>query len=465
MTFISYAQNNEDVLLWRALGHVRDGFYIDVGANDPVEHSVTKAFYDAGWRGINIEPLPAHIEAFARQRPRDTNLALAAGASDGSLTLYDVPAVRGWASPQREVADLHRAEGHAVAELTVPVRTLAAICAEHVTGEIQFLKIDVEGFEEQVLRGMDFRRWRPWVLVIEATLPNSRVTNHASWEHLVTGQDYRFAWFDGLNRYYVAAEHAALLEALNVQPNVFDDAIPYHLDKAWAGLRDAEHAREAAERARAAAEQARAETEQARAAAEQARAAAEQSRAETERARAAAEQAAQQEQAAAERRLQAAGQEIAALHGMLASSRADVQHAASRLAGLQQVLEANAAWASDLERRLLDTQGSLSWKLTRPLRGAAGLARALRRPHLARRVVTRLTHNEPIRRLVIPVLLRYPALGRRVSHSLAAIKLAAPAQTPDGAAVPNELKQLPLSVRAVLADLERARGNAREPQH
>ena len=59
MRFISYAQNNEDVLLWRALGHVRDGFYIDVGANDPVEHSVTKAFYDAGWRGISIEPLPA----------------------------------------------------------------------------------------------------------------------------------------------------------------------------------------------------------------------------------------------------------------------------------------------------------------------------------------------------------------------------------------------------------------------
>jgi hypothetical protein len=65
MRFISYAQNNEDVLLWRALGHVQDGFYIDVGASDPVEHSVTRAFYDAGWRGINIEPLPAHIEAFA----------------------------------------------------------------------------------------------------------------------------------------------------------------------------------------------------------------------------------------------------------------------------------------------------------------------------------------------------------------------------------------------------------------
>jgi FkbM family methyltransferase len=239
MRFISYSQNNEDVLLWRALGHVRDGFYIDVGANDPVEHSVTKAFYDAGWRGINIEPLPAHIAAFDAQRPGDVNLAVAAGSEAGTLTLYDVPAVRGWASPERSVADLHRAEGHTVSELTVPVRTLADVCAEHVHGDVHFLKIDVEGFEGEVLRGMDFTRWRPWVLVIEATLPNSRATNHASWEHLVTDRRYRYAWFDGLNRYYVAEEHAELMDSFGIQPNVFDDYISHHLDKAWAANRAA----------------------------------------------------------------------------------------------------------------------------------------------------------------------------------------------------------------------------------
>jgi hypothetical protein len=54
MPLISYAQNAEDVLLWRALGAVQDGFYIDVGANDPQEGSVTKLFYDAGWHGINV---------------------------------------------------------------------------------------------------------------------------------------------------------------------------------------------------------------------------------------------------------------------------------------------------------------------------------------------------------------------------------------------------------------------------
>lgn len=160
MKLISYAQNLEDVLLWRALGHVTNGFYIDVGANDPVEHSVTKAFYDAGWRGISIEPLPSFHAAFLEQRPRDVNLAIAAGAENGELTLYDVPAVRGWASPEQSVAELHRLDGHEVAEITVPVRTLASVCEEYVDSEIHFLKVDVEGFEGEVLRGMDFRRWR-----------------------------------------------------------------------------------------------------------------------------------------------------------------------------------------------------------------------------------------------------------------------------------------------------------------
>ena len=210
--FISYSQNAEDVLLWRALGHVENGFSIDVGANDPEVHSVTKAFYDAGWRGISIEPLPSFHQAFLEQRPRDVNLAVAAGSENGELTLYDTPQVRGWASPDQAVAELHRSEGHDVVEMTVPVRTLASVCQEYVKGDIHFLKIDVEGFEGEVIKGMDFARWRPWVLVIEATLPNSRATNHAAWEAMVTGQRYRFVWFDGLNRYYVAEEHAELAQ-------------------------------------------------------------------------------------------------------------------------------------------------------------------------------------------------------------------------------------------------------------
>lgn len=418
-TFVSYAQNAEDVLLWRALGDIKHGFYIDVGANDPIEHSVTKAFYDAGWSGVSIEPLPSFHQAFLQQRPRDVNLAIAAGASDGELTLYDVPAVRGWASPEQSVADMHRAEGHEVTEITVPVRTLASICAEHAPGEIHFLKIDVEGFEGEVLRGMDFARWRPWVLVIEATLPNSRETNHGSWEHQVTSQRYRFAWFDGLNRYYVAEEHAELLSRLDIQPNVFDDYITHHLAHAWEAQRKLSAAVQAADA------QARELTEIAHA----------------EKTRAgllgrALDQARHDKQAADDA--------IAALKRELDQVHGD----AARL----------TAWAQGLEAHIAALENSTSWKVTHPLRKAGALLARLRRPHLLQRLVKRLTRIELLRRLLIPILLRYPALGRRVAVTLVAVKQAAPDPLPEDVAhVPDELRGLPVSVRKALADLQRAR--------
>ncbi|KQQ33668.1 methyltransferase FkbM [Duganella sp. Leaf126] len=238
MPLISYAQNAEDVLLWRALRTVQDGFYIDVGANDPQHDSMTRLFYDAGWHGINIEPMPSYRAILQRARPRDINLALACGAADGRITLFDTPDVNGWASTDAATAQAHRAAGIAVVEIEVPVRTLAGICAEHAPATIHFLKIDVEGFEGEVLRGMDLRRWRPWILVIEATVPNSTVASHADWEPLVLAGDYRFAYFDGLNRYYVAAEQAQLLPLLAVPPNVFDGYISYHLDHAWRTIDD-----------------------------------------------------------------------------------------------------------------------------------------------------------------------------------------------------------------------------------
>lgn len=426
MTFISYSQNAEDVLLWRALGHVENGFYIDVGANDPEEHSVTKAFYDAGWRGISIEPLPSFHQAFLEQRPRDVNLAIAAGSANGELTLYDTPQVRGWASPEQSVAELHRAEGHEVVELSVPVRTLASVCEEHVQDrQVHFLKIDVEGFEGEVLKGMDFVRWRPWVLVIEATLPNSRETNHASWEHLVTGQRYRFVWFDGLNRYYVAEEHSELAQHFGIQPNVFDDYISHHLDKSWSAAKRLSKALKASE------QEARDNAERAARSIEQAHHAA-----------MLAQQALQQ----AEQQQREADEQILALQGALAASQLSSHHL--------------TVWAQDMEARLTATYASTSWKVTRPLRGLGRVLRALRRPGLARRIVTRVTDNERMRRLLIPVLLRYPALGKRVSASLASIKAAPEPAVHAAAAVPEELKDLPVSVRAVLGDLQRARGQA-----
>lgn len=228
MAFISYTPNLEDVMLRRALKHVANGFYIDIGAHDPIEGSLTKAFYDLGWRGINVEPLPLCSELLRVNRPDDTNLQAAVSDEGGSITIYHSVSAGALSTTSVDVADRHRQEGLEITPLEVTARTLSDICSEHVGDkQIHFLKIDVEGAEEAVLRGMDFGRWRPWIVVVEATEPMSPVPNHEKWEYFLTGNAYEFVYFDGINRFYLAHEQLSLRHSFFAPPNVFDDFVRY----------------------------------------------------------------------------------------------------------------------------------------------------------------------------------------------------------------------------------------------
>ncbi len=231
MTFVSYAQNFEDVLLWRALRDVEAGFYIDAGASHPDTDSVTRAFHDRGWSGINIEPEPEACLRLAAARPRDVTLQLALGAAAGEAVLHVVDGT-GLSTLEPAVAASHA--GMDTRPVTVRVDTLAAVCAAHVRRDIHFLKVDVEGSERAVLAGADFSRWRPWIVLVEATAPMTATETHAAWEGLLLDAAYGFVWFDGLNRYYVAAEHhERLAPAFRLPPNVFDNFVRA-ADSEWA---------------------------------------------------------------------------------------------------------------------------------------------------------------------------------------------------------------------------------------
>jgi FkbM family methyltransferase len=225
MSFISYAQNFEDVMLWRALKHIDQGFYIDVGANDPDHDSVTKAFYERGWRGINVEPTPQWFERLEKARPRDINLQLALGAEPGDITLYEIPDT-GLSTVEKKFAERHEAEsGFQNRELRVKMDTLTSVCERFHLEPIHFLKIDVEGSEEAVLQGADFGKIRPWIILLEATLPLSVEESYTDWEPLLLNAGYEYVYFDGLNRYYVAGEHGNLKAVFKTPPNVFDDFV------------------------------------------------------------------------------------------------------------------------------------------------------------------------------------------------------------------------------------------------
>lgn len=222
MTFVTYAQNFEDVTLWRALKDVKRGFYIDVGASDPDADSVTRAFSERGWRGINIEPLRSRHARLAARRPRDVNLCVAVGEARGTAALHEVDA-DGLSTLDPALAARHAEAGFQVSASPVPVDTLAMICARHAAMTIHFMKLDCEGSERAALLGADFARFRPWIVLVEATEPNTQTPNHTAWEQLLLDARYGFAWFDGLNRFYVAEEHFARLAPLVAQPpNVFD---------------------------------------------------------------------------------------------------------------------------------------------------------------------------------------------------------------------------------------------------
>jgi FkbM family methyltransferase len=220
---ISYAQNFEDVLLARAFHNQTTGFFIDVGAADPVEHSVSKHFSLLGWRGINIEPLRNFHEKLVADRPQDVNLNVALGATPGQMPFFNVGgAYLSTLDPTN--AQKAQEAGIPTTQEFIQVMTLAEVCEQFASNvTIDFLKVDVEGWEESVLRGGDFQRFRPRVIIVEATEPKNPNPTHGAWEPILLQAGYSFAHFDGLNRFYVRHEDDALKQHFVTPPNVYDE--------------------------------------------------------------------------------------------------------------------------------------------------------------------------------------------------------------------------------------------------
>jgi FkbM family methyltransferase len=196
---VYYSQNREDLTLASFFPEIEKGFYIDVGAYDPDEDSVTKLFYLRGWHGINIEPQPSGYELFEKKRKRDINLNLGVSDKKGSLklrtytsgglsTFSDNIKKRYESNPNDDTRDFK--------EITVPVMPLKEVFDKNNVEHIHFMKVDVEGHEYQVLESNDWKKYRPEVLCIEA--------NHVEhdWRPLLFKANYEFVFNDCLNDYY-----------------------------------------------------------------------------------------------------------------------------------------------------------------------------------------------------------------------------------------------------------------------
>jgi len=405
MAFTTYAQNFEDVMLWRALRHVEKGCYVDVGAQHPVIDSVSKAFHEHGWRGIHVEPVPEYARLLRQDRPDEVVLEVALSDIEGTLELNVIPET-GLSTAVDAYAQRHHTErGFDCQRIHVPVLTLKSALQSLAGKEVHWLKIDVEGLEGQVLKGWDSQALRPWVMVIEATIPNSTEVDYASWEPLLVAADYLFVYFDGLNRFYIAKEHAELAAAFSSPPNVFDDMILTANSTLCRELVTTYQARESELTARV---------------------------------------------------VQAEAQ-LAQTEAQLAQTKAQLAQTEAQHAQTEAQLAQTEAYAVRIEGQLREVLNSRSWRITLLLRLAGGKLRWLSAaiqgslPRLLHRLRQGLQHQPMLRQAVRSIFRLLPEVARHRLH----LVISGPATTPGSVCIVAQ-EPADLSPRAALiyADLK-----------
>jgi FkbM family methyltransferase len=225
---LSYAQLLEDFHLEYVLGDRTNGFYVDVGGGHPVADNVSFHFYLKGWSGLVVEPQQALARLYAHLRPRDRVIEHLVGRTDGVVDFHRVDRLHGFSTIVEAHAKGAGDFGAAYETEPMRIRPLAAVLDEVQAPHIDFLKIDVEGAEADVLSGMDWSRHRPSVLCIEAIEPGSGKEAHAGWEPIVLGADYLHAFSDGLNRFYIPKAEEALLARFPAAMSPWDSVKHYY---------------------------------------------------------------------------------------------------------------------------------------------------------------------------------------------------------------------------------------------
>jgi FkbM family methyltransferase len=210
---LSYTQNLEDYHLSLAFSDQATGTYIDIGAGHPVADNLSFWFYERGWAGIVVEPQSELAALYLRLRPRDIAVRALVGRETGESDFYLVDRLHGLSTTIEQYAIKAKAFGVGYRTLRLLVITLSSLCETHGLDDIDFLKIDVEGAEADVLFGGDWKRFRPKVIVTEAVVPGTGEPAWQDWEPLLLAQGYRFT----LNRFYVAQERPEIMARLPLE--------------------------------------------------------------------------------------------------------------------------------------------------------------------------------------------------------------------------------------------------------
>lgn len=166
----SYSQEGEDMILRRIFERQSTGFYVDVGAHHPKRFSNTYFFYKKGWVGINVDAMPGSMNFFEKIRPRDINIEIPISSKKQVLTYYafNEPALNGFS---KEISEARDGLNNYKIEFTkdIETSTLEEVLDENLPSNqaIDFLSIDVEGLDFDVIKSINIKKYRPRVILVE----------------------------------------------------------------------------------------------------------------------------------------------------------------------------------------------------------------------------------------------------------------------------------------------------------
>ena len=237
---LSYAQNMEDYHLSLAFAGQDRGTYIDIGGGHPAAGSVSFWFYKRGWSGVVVEPQGDLARLHRALRPRDQVAQCLIGATGGERDFHQFDR---WHGLSTTVEGYAKAAGADFRTTRVQAMSLADLCRAYVQGPIDFLKIDVEGAEGEVIAGADWEQFRPGIVLLESIAPISGEPTWPAWEQQLLDKGYRFALFDTLNRFYVAEERKDLLARMPTERAPWDAVLHlYEIGRAPDNANHPDHA-------------------------------------------------------------------------------------------------------------------------------------------------------------------------------------------------------------------------------
>ncbi len=197
-----YSQNKEELIIRHFFQDKKGGFFLDVGASDPVHNSTT--YYlekHLGWKGIAIDALPWLASPWAEKRPNSRFFNYI--VTDHSGTIETFYAAGPISSVKKEHIDLFQRGNNMrrPQEIKVPTITLNELLDRERVSKIDFLSMDIEEAEPQALAGFDIRRFRPELVCIEAAKPvrDSIATYFADNDYVRIDE---YLAYDNINWYY-----------------------------------------------------------------------------------------------------------------------------------------------------------------------------------------------------------------------------------------------------------------------